>query len=58
MGRALKMGKGWAILSEIFKYVIRLILSTMRRVTFMGFFTPEVTGAPAQGQYDSECYHH
>ena len=58
MGRLVKVGKEWVILSVIFKYLICVILITMRRVTFMGFFTPEVTGAPAQGQYDSECYHY
>ena len=58
MGKLVKMGKEWAILSEIFKYLVCVILNTMRRVFFKGFFTPEDTGAPTQGQYDSECYHY
>jgi hypothetical protein len=58
MGKKVEMGKEWVILSAIFIYLICVILITMRRVTFEGFFTPEVTGASAQGQYDSECYHY
>ena len=58
MGNIVRVGKEWVIFSVIFKYLVCVTLNIMRRVTFKGFFTPEVTGAPAQGQYDSECYHY
>ena len=57
MGNTVDVGNEWVILSEIFKYLICVIINTMRRVK-VATTTYQYMGAPEQGQYDSECYHH
>ena len=56
MGKIVNVGKEWVILNEIFKYLICVIINTMRRVK-VATTTYQDKGAPEQGQYDSECYH-
>lgn len=56
MGKIVNVGKEWVILNEIFKYLICVIINTMRRAK-VATTTCQDMGAPEQGQYDSECYH-
>ena len=56
MGKIVDVGNEWVILNEIFKYLICVIINTMRRAK-VATTTYQDMGAPEQGQYDSECYH-
>lgn len=56
MGRIVNVGNEWVILNVIFKYLICVIIITMRCVK-VATTTYQDIGAPEQGQYNSECYH-